>query len=75
MYQNIVLLQILFDVGMNLIEIRVDILIFPIQYINPFVLLDIVLFYFVRHIKHVEFELVDNADHAVYAKVFFDRIF
>ena len=75
MHQNIVLLQILFDVAMNLIEIRVDVLIFPIQHVNPFVLIDIVLFYFVLHVEHVEFELVDNADYAVYAKVLFDRIF
>ena len=75
MHQNIVLLQILFDVAMNLIEIWVDVLIFPIQHVNPFMLLDIVLFYFVLHVKHVEFELIDDADDAVYAEVIFDRIF
>ena len=75
MHHYIVLLQIIFDVAVNFIKIWVNVLIFPIQHVNPFILLNIVLFYFILHVKHVEFELIDDADDAVYAEVIFDRIF
>ena len=75
MDKNIVLFQVIFYVAMGFVQIGVYVLIFPIKHVNPFVFLNIVLLYFVLHVIHIEFELINYAYDAVYAEVLFDWIF
>ena len=60
MHQNIVLLQILFDVAMGLVQIGVYILIFIIEDVDPFMLFYPIWHNFVFHLEEMEFDLIDD---------------
>ena len=59
MHQNIVLLQILFDVAVGFVQIGVYILIFVVEDIDPFVFFYPICHHFVLHLEEVEFDLID----------------
>ena len=75
MNQDIVLLEIVLDVTVSIFQMRVNVLVFHVFQIDPFVVLYLVSVHFVLNFVVIESPLVNYGENTIDTEVIFERIF